>query len=175
MPETKRKPTRKRKLTTEKLRASNSLPVKATPRKRTFDLGAALKLRLYNKLTYQQISDQLSVPKSTVVDALKPYLAMIEQPEALEHYRTRKADILEAAEMELVSSLVDPVKLEKASTNNIAYAFGQLNTAIRLERGQSTANVATFEADKALLTELQAEREKLEKQLQTLRNQIAPA
>ena len=50
-------------------------------------------------------------------------------------------ELLSAAEFELLRKLVDAGKIEKASLNNMAYAFSQIHTARRLEDGKTTSNV----------------------------------
>lgn len=107
----------------------------------TIDVSKALKLRLINKLSYQAIGDLLGVARQSVHIALKPFLGMIADPEAREAYQKNKANILESVQLTVVSKLTDTDKLEKASINNLAYAAGQLNQMIRLERGESTGNI----------------------------------
>ena len=111
------------------------------------DIGKALKLRLDNKLSYQAIGDKLGCSKQHIHQALTPFLKLIDNPEALHAYQNNRANLLDAAEMELLTKIVDPDKLQKASLNNMAYAIGNLNNLSRLERGQSTSNVINIHQD----------------------------
>jgi hypothetical protein len=64
--------------------------------------------------------------------------------EDLEEFRTHKIDILEGTLSTILKSANDPIKLDKASVNNLAYAARQFHEIKRLEAGQSTANVEVF-------------------------------
>ena len=50
-----------------------------------------------------------------------------------------------------IISQLDDKALQKASVNNLAYAFTQFHSAERLERDLSTVNVASLHADIAAL------------------------
>ena len=52
-----------------------------------------------------------------------------------------RIQILTGIEAELLRHLADPDRLKKASINNLAYAFYQINNARRLEEGRSTQNL----------------------------------
>lgn len=106
------------------------------------DVSVALKLRLVNKLSYEEIGEKFGATKQSVHAAIRRFEQIIgSQPEELEAYRQRKADLLEAAELQILEKITDPETLQKASLNNAAYTFAQLHNAGRLERGKSTANV----------------------------------
>jgi hypothetical protein len=105
------------------------------------DLEQALKMRLVNKLTYQQIADHFGVVKSAVKQRLKRFTAFLGDPDEILGCRNHKTMILEAVELELITNLMHKGKLEKASTNNVAYAYRQVSDQLRLEKGLSTENV----------------------------------
>jgi len=102
------------------------------------DIIKALKLRLKNKLTYQEIADQLGCSKQAVQQRLQKFISLTSDPQAIQAYEECKPELLSAVENELLSKLLDQDKLEKANLNNVAYAFTQIHTANRLERGKST-------------------------------------
>lgn len=108
-------------------------------KKRKIDVSEALKLRLQKNWTYQEIGDKYNCTKQAVHDALKPFTALIQSPEAIQAYQDNKAQILTSVEMELVKNLLDPAKLKDASLNNTAYSFNTVHAAGRLERNQSSS------------------------------------
>ena len=108
----------------------------------SLDIPQALKLRVLKNLSYADIARHLNSKKSTVYNALRRFEAMLGDPAHLQAYRQNKASVLEGIQLEIVTKLVDPEKVEKASVNNLAYAAGTLDNMIRLERGESTQNVA---------------------------------
>ena len=67
---------------------------------------------------------------------------MLGDTKQLQVYKQNKADILEGIQARLARSLVDENKIEKATLGNVAYAIEKLNNIMRLERDQSTSNVA---------------------------------
>lgn len=60
-------------------------------------------------------------------------------------YEGKRLQILNAAEMLILKEIFDRRKLQKASLNNLAYAFSQIHNARRLEEGKSTANISLRE------------------------------
>lgn len=74
------------------------------------------------------------------ISKLRNYLQSVDK---LEAWEANKANLLSAAQHELLKSMMREDKLDKASVNNLAYAFQQIHTATRLERNQATANTST--------------------------------
>ena len=107
-----------------------------------FDVLKAYRLRVLNRLSYQEIADQLGEPKSSVYKALAQLVALTHDQERMEQYEEIRPALLSAAEERLLASLVDEEAIQKATLNNRAYAFQQLHTARRLEQGKSTSNQA---------------------------------
>ena len=128
------------------------------------DISAALRLRLVNKLSYADIAEKMGVQKQAVHQALQRFERIIDQPDELEAYRRSKSDLLEAAEMKLISKIVDEETISKASLNNAAYAFAQLHNAGRLERGKSTSNIDIKQTSEEI-SALEAEYRVLQEQL----------
>lgn len=101
----------------------------------------AYQLRVVNKLTYSQIGAIFGVSESAASQCLRKVEAIIGDPEVLQAQESVKTQLYQAAEHKLLASLLEPVKLEKASLNNVAYALTQVHMARRLEEGKSTENV----------------------------------
>ena len=110
----------------------------------TWDRAKAIRLRL-NGHTYRDIAKILGMNShSTIISGLskfKPMLDAVENTELIGAFKKNKSQVLQAAQIAMVMDLFDPVKRAKASLNNTAYAFTQLNNAARLEDGESTQNI----------------------------------
>lgn len=111
-------------------------------RENKVDIGKALKMRLNNHLSYQEIADKFGCDKSYIYRALKEFEDLIKDPEALQAYHENKAGLLTGIEMTLAKQMVNEDLLKAASLNNVAYAFQQIHNAGRLERGASTQNIS---------------------------------
>ena len=117
-----------------------------TPKRNLMDYSKALKLRLLNGLSYNEIAKACGVHKSTVVNGLKPFLSLLRNPQAREAYKANKSDLLTAAEMHIVGKIANPQAIKKASINNLAYAANTLYNMNRLEQDLSTNNVSVMHA-----------------------------
>jgi hypothetical protein len=100
---------------------------------------AVIELRIKG-FTHEEIGQHFGVSRQAITKRLKGIFKLIDGGK-LEAYRQHRVSILEGLEIEVLSELSNPDKLEKASANNLAYAFGQLHSARRLEEGQSTENI----------------------------------
>lgn len=120
------------------------IPVNNTPDKSTnkIDIAVALEMRLKKGMTFQAIADHFKCHKSAVHQRLRNFLTILQSPEALKAFQNSKQDILSAVEFKLISQLLDANKLKDASVNNIAYALQNVFNMNRLEKGESTANIA---------------------------------
>ncbi len=108
------------------------------------DLIECWRLRVKNKLTYQEIADHFGCAESSVIRACQRLAELIPDPASVDAYRGVKAEILEGVEQQLLASLIQPEKLKKASTNNVAYAYQQVANQLRLEKGQTTGNIGVL-------------------------------
>ena len=108
------------------------------------DLAKALKLRLVNKLTFQEIADQFKTSKQAIQQRLSRFTAICADPDILHAYQDSRPTLLSAVEEQMLQLLVDPAKTEKASLNNVAYTLTQVSQLRRLESGQSTSNMSAF-------------------------------
>jgi hypothetical protein len=141
--------------------AADTLPSAETAREQAkhlksynFDVLKAYRLRVLNRLSYQDIADHLGEPKSSVYKALAQLVALTHDHERMQQYEEIRPALLSVAEERLVASLVDEETIAKATLNNRAYAFTQLHNARRLESGQSTANLSVLGK---IVTEVQPE------------------
>ena len=108
------------------------------------DLAECYKLRVLNKLSINELAEYFGVRKQSVSEALQRFAACLPDSPQRDAYEQARPMLLSAVEEQLMASLTDPAKLEKASLNNVAYAFTQVHTARRLEQGQSTSNLAVW-------------------------------
>ena len=104
------------------------------------------KLRLQHRLTFRQIGQLLHAPVSTVHYTFQAFLKNLGTAADVESYENAKQQLLSHTEERLMATLLDEDKLEKASLNNVAYAFTQIHTALRLEKGKSTSNINALAA-----------------------------
>jgi predicted DNA-binding protein YlxM (UPF0122 family) len=105
------------------------------------NLLEALQLRFINKLTYKQIGDKYGVSAQAIEQRISRFKEKFAESEDVQKYTSNRDGILTIVERELLSRIVDPSKLSKATINNLAYAFQQVFNARRLEEGKSTANL----------------------------------
>lgn len=119
------------------------------------DIQRAFKLRYQNNLSYQEIADIFNVSKQAVHERLTNFLKILPDKQVIETYRLNKAALMESVQLKHLEALHDQARLEKASLNNVAYAFSQLDNAIRLEQNKPTSNVAVH----AIIQQRKQERE----------------
>lgn len=100
-----------------------------------------VELKLRNT-TNRDIARIEQVSHQTVQNVLNDFKPVFKEIPNLAKFKTVKADLLDAALLMLLKSMMDQSKLDKASVNNLAYAAQQMYTMARLERGQSTSNNA---------------------------------
>ena len=101
------------------------------------DKVRAIELKSAGEITYDEIAKIQGVTPQAIHKAIKDLLPN----DNTQLYKQHKADILDNTALRMLIA-VDDDKIKDASLNNIAYAFGQINNAARLERGESTQNVA---------------------------------
>lgn len=87
------------------------------------------------------VTEQLS--PTTVQKVLNDFKPFFKEIPNLDKFKACKADILDAALLMLLKTMMSQDRLDKASVNNLAYAAQQMFTMSRLERGQSTSNTQT--------------------------------
>ena len=128
------------------LESNTPIAVIDTPvEKKRVDVSKALRLRMKGA-TYQEIADIQGVSPQAIEQRLSSFISLIKDPEAVTAFRDSEAEILDAARLKLVKNLVEKADDEKASVNNLAYAFTQIHNATRLIRGESTSNISQLTA-----------------------------
>lgn len=105
------------------------------------DIPKALTLRVQNNLTYREIASVLGVKKSSVHAALKKYGDLINSPDQVSAFERNRSKLLSGAEMMLLTDMADKDKRQKASLNNVAFAWDKIQLAKRLEDNKSTENI----------------------------------
>jgi len=128
------------------------------------DVQKALSLRIHQNLSYGQIGKILGHGKPAIRKALNRFTNLLKNPEQVTAYNKNKADVLSAAEFKLLSEIVNPDKIKKASINNIAYAFSAVSREQHLAAGEATENIQYYHL-KESEKEVNADIEKLEKEL----------
>ena len=106
------------------------------------DVSQALDLRVNHKLPYSQIADIQGTSKQAVHRAIKDLLP----PADIKVFQDNRADILSGLQAKLLSH-VDEARLKKAPVGSLVLAACQLYDKERLERGMSTANLASLTSD----------------------------
>lgn len=128
------------------------------------NIAEALKMRIVNKMSFQQIANHFNVSKTAVFQSLKRFTDILVEPQELENYQHYKSALLSSAELRLLQRLVTDDVVEKASLNNVAYAFRQIFDSNRLEQNKSTCNISSNEIDREL-AEIRKRRTDLQKQM----------
>lgn len=128
------------------------------------DILQILRLKYYNRLSHREIAEKMGINVNTVVNSLSTIKKLLKEPATLRAYEGIRNQILSSAEMLLLEQIFDKEKLQKASINNVAYAFQQIFNARRLEEGQSTENISYADMSKRL-EEIKEEIRKKKEQL----------
>ena len=111
-------------------------------------------------LTYKEIGNILGCTRQNIELRLRPFKAEIE---ALPSFKEQKADVLAVFQQKILNSLT-PGDIKSMPVGSRLTGFGILYDKERLERGQSTENVAyaDMESDQAAI---KAEMAQLRKEL----------
>lgn len=118
-------------------------PLGGRPKKgyEKINVPEAFKMRLRG-FSYGEIAKQFGVSAPSVREILGRLENILGDRSITRAFSDHKSEFLTSAELALVERLFDTKKLHKASINNLAYALRQVYEINRLEKGQSTANVA---------------------------------
>ena len=119
---------------------------------------AVIELRIKG-FTHEEIGQHFGVSRQAITKRLKGIFKLIDGGK-LEAYRQHRVSILEGLEIEVLSELSKPDKLQKASANNLAYVLTSIHNARRLEAGESTENVGLAVIVARVEANLKAERKK---------------
>ena len=117
------------------------------PRNIVKGLSEALKLR-FKGLTYDQIAKITGNAKSAIIGQLKPFEALIRNPNAVNAYVEHEEQFFDAIRLQLVQALGaqlnDPERVKKLDIQRIGWVLGVLFDKMRLIRGKSTQNIAAL-------------------------------
>lgn len=89
------------------------------------------------------IARAVGLPKSTVKDCLKRFKPVFKKLGQVNDFRSARADIISAAQLTVLESVVSPSKIRKASLLATVTSAEKLFKMERLERGLSTENIST--------------------------------
>ena len=118
-------------------------------------------IELRNKgLTYQEIATIVGRTKQTVHERLQDHIHEIDN---LKSFKENKADVLAVQQARILNNLTTE-DIKKSSGYQKVGMFSVLHNQERLERGESTSNIAYADLTKNM-TELQAKRKALEIEL----------
>ena len=140
------------------------LDIKLPKSRVLIDIRKALRLRLKNHLSYREIAQQLGCSKDVVHTGLKPFMNVLNDTLAIEAFEESEAKLLSGAKMQMFTYMTDNEVLKKASLNNLAYAYKEVDQVKRLEENRSTANInvqGVLSKIDSKLQDLEAERERL--------------
>ncbi|KKN04251.1 hypothetical protein LCGC14_1099420 [marine sediment metagenome] len=109
-----------------------------------FNIPHAIKLRLKNNYTYQEIADHYKITKQAVHRRLRRFTAILDRQDSIESINKVRSNIFTAIEFKLLEKMIDPKTIKEASLNNAAYAFDKIYTANRLEKGKIIGDSQTI-------------------------------
>lgn len=98
----------------------------------------------FSGLPIKDIAEKYNITSQTVLKQLRRITAIMEEytPEELEALREQKANLIDATQFKIIQEMNKEDKIRRASLKDLAFSFEKLYNANRLERGQSTENVA---------------------------------
>jgi predicted DNA-binding protein YlxM (UPF0122 family) len=105
------------------------------------DKSKALKLRLENNLTYQEIADIQGVTKQAIQSALSK---LIPQKDSIEPFKKHRSDIFANTQMKMLNAyhnLTDDEQKELVKRRGLV-DMGIIYDKERIESGKSTDNIA---------------------------------
>ncbi len=114
---------------------------KRTKNGKPIDLKKVLSLKIEKGMTNVEIAAIVGYSKQYISKILSKFEPMLQHPEILHTYDGNRTHVLNSIELSLLDDLVDEDRRKKATLNNTAYAFSQIQNARRLESGQTTENV----------------------------------
>ena len=119
------------------------------------DVSKALDLKYNHNLSYEEIAAIQGVSKQAIHNRLKNLLPIPETKTFMEN----RGDILASFQAKMLANL-DDEKINKMAGDRLVWSAAVLYDKERLERGMSTANLASVHADIAALRASEVEEEK---------------
>ena len=105
--------------------------------------------------SYSEIGKYYGVTKQAIGKQLQGVWGLLDK-EKIQAFREKKLEVYDSTLLEILSYMVKPQVLEKASGNNLAYMGAQVHNMRRLEADQSTANLAIHQIVEAIEREGQS-------------------
>ena len=126
------------------------IPAPTTPKNTPFATLVALKEK-HPKISARHLGKLVGISGQAVLNMFSRHGVdfVTGQVTALEEYKVNRADILAIKQVDCLNALTG-AKLKNASVRDLTIVFGTLYDKERLERGQSTSNVATILASTAI-------------------------
>ena len=121
-------------------------PIVVSPvvnKSKSAQLKDILQLKLKG-LTDQQIANKYGITQQAINKRLQGIYKLIDK-ESLEAYRENKANLLDSAELQLLSEVLQASKLKKMSVRDATVSYGIIYDKNRLEKGLSTENTAILD------------------------------
>ncbi len=143
-----------------------------TKKNKKIDIAMAFEMKFgEHQCTDTEIGAYFDCSRNTVNRALHPYVKLMHNAGTLKaeakNYRSKKSELLDLAELKLLSETMNDDKIENASLNNVAYALNTVSNMNKLEKGEATANISYVDMSKSL-ADLQAERKQIMERLDML-------
>lgn len=103
--------------------------------------------------TQEEIANAVKLTKNSVKKVQHDYRKTFKGLEKVKTFREVRADLLAAAQLSALETVVDPKKLAKTSSVGAAKIFDVMHKAERLENDQSTENHAHLHIGRVTLSE----------------------
>ena len=113
------------------------------------DIMQVLKLRDVHGLKWADISKQLGYSEPYIIKVYQDFRKIMPSHEISESYDANRTNLLSGMEYKMLQNMSNEDKLQKASLNNVAYAFNQIHSARRLEEGKGVAGGVTVNIEVA--------------------------
>jgi len=118
-----------------------AVAVVQSPFTKKIDLPLALRLRIKDGLTTEQIAERFDCSPQAVRLAFSRFICLTDNPEELEAYRAHKAGLFETLEQALIERLLKETISGRASIGDLARGLDVVSKHVRLLAGQSTQNI----------------------------------
>jgi len=108
-------------------------------KRRDVDYIKALDLYLEG-MSITDICKFIGITRKTFYDKFNPIIKLIKDKDIIRSFNDKRSLILDTLELTLLDNMGKKDKIDKASINNLAYAFDKIYNASRLEKNLSTSN-----------------------------------
>jgi hypothetical protein len=116
-------------------------PTRVLAVQKKIDVPKALRLRVTQGLSYDEIGEVFGATGQSVRVALSKFLDIADNPETLAAYREHKATVFETVEHALLKRLLVETANKRVSIGDLARALDVVGKHVRLLQGQSTENI----------------------------------